>query len=811
MIKNNRPLVFIVCLFILAAPYLLPGKKTVLLDAIAWFSAIAFAGAFLGRTLPQHANIYLLAAVIAWLVMGAGATETAIVLLWLISSWSIGLLIMRAMYRKKEPSQYSATEALILGASIWLAVWGLQIHFSIHQRWLYLLLCLLPCLHLTQQSSVIRADWSRRTDRAAQWIRSIPLWYWIAGLSIMGWALRWTSLPSMAYDDHALHLRIWTELQTKQSVDFDVQGQIWSVAPFAVDLLHAALSVMAGHDARSAMNLAMAIAILVLMGRILSTMKLPVWVQCMLMALMASTPMLGNLLLSLQTELVLAVLTLAGMHLVMNAKGGWRGQNALGVLACAALCVGIKLPGAVLGITLLAALAIQWWSQRATSIQAQGQHRLHWPALLVLIPLGFVALHSYALAWSITRNPVFPLYNAIFQSPFYAQENFSDSRWIHGFSFFNYFRAFFQTSDFFESGNYTAGWQYLFLLPPAILATFRPGTPQSLRIALIPILGFGLAMFAATQYWRYLFPVMPMAGVLMAAMFLDRKPAHSALIAVATLICMALNLAFFSRISWMMNSSPSKVFTHEGQKDAIRLYAPAFLLTGTINQLAPGARVLYPSNTPYGATLHGTPLYVNWYAPSRATRFASLKNESDMGQFLAKEKVDFAITNMNEAKTFGTPETVLREYLANYGTVVAQEGSYLLYRINETPPIYRSIFDLTASSRHTADESMTSSSVPTGEFQATEKPLQLVTIQTRRATQARYRVDYTCPSEKGYFIAQINWDKGPVYYRLIECKAQKSSFIETVPIPLGASSGAIYATTRDTPQARIEHLTLEIH
>ena len=100
---------------------------------------------------------------------------------------------------------------------------------------------------------------------------------------------------------------------------------------------------------------------------------------------------------------------------------------------------------------------------------------------------------------------------------------------------------------------------------------------------------------------------------------------------------------------------------------------------------------------------------------------------------------------------------------------------------------------------------------PTGEFQATEKPLQLVTIQTRRATQARYRVDYTCPSEKGYFIAQINWDKGPVYYRLIECKAQKSSFIETVPIPLGASSGAIYATTRDTPQARIEHLTLEIH
>ena len=60
------------------------------------------------------------------------------------------------------------------------------------------------------------------------------------------------------------------------------------------------------------------------------------------------------------------------------------------------------------------------------------------------------------------------------------------------------------------------------MLPIAILALLRPGIPGRMRIILAPLLGFGLAMFYATQYWRYLFPVIPLAAVTIGSLFIQR-------------------------------------------------------------------------------------------------------------------------------------------------------------------------------------------------------------------------------------------------------------------------------------------------
>lgn len=807
--QKNKLIVTGFCFAVLSIPHLFFNQESLAFDALAWICAMVLAGSVLGVFAPRLAHLRLLAAVLGWLVLGVGLAETGTVLLWLVSAWSLGVLVMRRLHAKVPNWRAGATEAVVLGAAIWLAVWGGMLHFAVNYRALYLVLCLLPCILLASQYSMIRTDLHSQAAKAQEWMRAIPLWSWVTGLTIIGWVLRWTSFPSMGYDDHALHLRIWTELLTQQRYTFDVHTQVWSVAPFVVDLLHAGLSLMAGYDARGAMNLALAISLLLLMARILSKWKLPGWAQWLLMALMASTPMLGNLLLSLQTELMLAVLALAGMSLVIDADGGWRGQRVLGVLACAALCAGVKLPGAVLGVTLLGALAVRWWSQRATPTGKE--HLLRWPALLVLIPLSFVVLHPYVLAWRVTGNPVFPLYNAVFLSPFFAPENFSDTRWVQGFSFSSYFRVFFYTSEFFESGNYTAGWQYLFLLPIAIVASFRSGMPNGLRIALIPLLGFGLVMFSATQYWRYLFPVMPIAGILLAALLIENKRNYRALMVALTMACIVLNMAFFPQISWMMNSPAAAAFTNEGKKSITRIYAPAALLTERVNQLAPGSRVLYPSNIPYGATLYGSPLYVNWYAPSRAAQFASLKNTREIGEFLTQERVDFVISNMSDVRASGAPEALLRDYLARFGSVIAQEGSFLLYRLSETPALYRKVFDLRASIIKAPGE--VDLLLPFSEegVLATTEPKHLAVFPNYRAKQARYSVGFKCPSDDGFFVAQINWDKGAPYYRLVACKTEGVSFTEAVPIPFGASTGILYVTSRDTVPIQVENLSVEIY
>lgn len=128
-------------------------------------------------------------------------------------------------------------------------------------------------------------------------------------------------------------------------------------------------------------------------------------------------------------------------------------------------------------------------------------------------------------------------------------------------------------------------------------------------------------------------------------------------------------------------------------------------LTEHLNQFAAGARVLYPRETPYGATLQGSPLYLNWYAPVRQSQFNAISDAQTLAAFLYKEDVDFVITNSAEiewtqslSSDIGEKNVnsthLLRTYMAEFGYVEAQSGPSILYRLSAEPILYRSAFDL---------------------------------------------------------------------------------------------------------------------
>ncbi len=795
---------------VLAFSQLIFKQEVFELDALVWFAVMILAGSIFGLFLSKAAHLCFFVAILFWLVFGVGFIEFGAVALWLVGAWSLGVFIILKSRVNSSLANIGATESLLLGCAIYLACWGVMLHFPVNYPGVYIILSLLPIFLISGSASLVIRKFEYDIKSAQEWMRAIPLWWWVGGLAVIGWVLRWTSFPSIGFDDHAQHLRIWTELRTLHSYSFDINTNIWSVAPFVVDLLHGGLSLMVGHDARGAMNLSLAIGLFLLAARILGCWKLPAWLQLLLIVLMASTPMLGNLLLSLQTELMLAVLALAGVRLLTDASGVWREQHVLGVFSCVALCAGIKLPGAVLGVTLLIALAIRWLTQRTTPTLALGGV-LRPTTLFLLIPLCLVALHSYVLAWKVTGNPVFPLYNSFFLSPFFAAEDFSDTRWVHGFSISSYVRAFFHTSEFFESGDYVAGWQYLLLLPIAILASFRFGVPVGMRIALIPLLGFGLVMFSATQYWRYLFPVMPVAGVVLGALFWGVGRNFRVLMSLLAGVCIVLNMIFFSSVSWVMRTPAAAAFSSEGKSSISQIYAPVAMLTEKVSKIEPRARVLYPVELPFGATLDGTPLYVNWYAPVRENKFRSLKSTEGVGEFLAEERVNFVITSMRDPKVSGSPQAFLREHMAEFGSVIAQEGSFVLYRTQGTPVQYRKVFDLSESIADASSKIQLLLPLFEGGVRASREPRYLARVPTNFAKNMRYRIEFNCPLGDGFFIAQINWDKGDPYYRLVDCSANASFFVEAAPIPAGASSGLIYVTARDTENVDVKSLSIEMN
>ena len=116
--------------------------------------------------------------------------------------------------------------------------------------------------------------------------------------------------------------------------------------------------------------------------------------------------------------------------------GAWRAVAA-GLLAGAA--VGLKLTMAPYAVALFVAAAIAWAPGGAV-----------WRRLLLLAGgsvLGFAACGGF-WCWMLARrfgNPVFPLANAYFRSPYHAPANFRDTRWMAR-SAYDFVRPFFDTA-----------------------------------------------------------------------------------------------------------------------------------------------------------------------------------------------------------------------------------------------------------------------------------------------------------------------------------------------------------------------------
>src|SRR5690606_27670627 len=80
--------------------------------------------------------------------------------------------------------------------------------------------------------------------------------------------------------------------------------------------------------------------------------------------------------------------------------------------------------------------------------------RLPWRGLLLaLIWVPIVAGSSYVYAYVLTGNPVLPLFNGVFHSPFYPQVNFHDGRWDSGLSWSLPWQLIFNSSAYGETGN----------------------------------------------------------------------------------------------------------------------------------------------------------------------------------------------------------------------------------------------------------------------------------------------------------------------------------------------------------------------
>ncbi len=526
-----------------------------------------------------------------------------------------------------------------------------------------------------------------RSVRVGGRIGLLPLALLIAALLVSGH-------PTLHFDDLAYHAALPTQLLELGYNRLDARSQIWALAPWSGDVLQALAAVLAGADARGALNglwwLLLALAVVEVLPRMSDSAAQAEHdagrgVQIALL-LIASLPMSWMLLAGMQTELPTAAVLLALLGLLQSPAGDAAQSRRQAVLL--GVLVGLLLGLKVSNVVFVAALAV------AALISAPRRTLL---ALPIAVPVAaLIGGSSYVYAWWISGNPLLPLFNSWFGSTLVGPEDLVDLRYRAGLDFSDFHGALFDSSRYLESWDGVAGFQWLLLATflPLGLTKHKRSEPGAQRqwLALpwccVAVLAGALLLFAQMQYLRYLYPAMVVGSIAIAiglqrclataaARWQLRAALHTALAS-----CIALNLCAIGSVHWQLREglTPRGLWSERAEQDWINNVAPELALVRNARELDGQANLLLADpDHPYIASGAGRSYTTAWYDP-QLQALAARCNAQVSGACWRSELVAHGFGWVITRQQGATPLTAA---LDGWAQLAGEQGSARLFRLPE--------------------------------------------------------------------------------------------------------------------------------
>lgn len=542
---------------------------------------LALAAAWpLQRLLGWQRATALLAVWLLALVVFAGPLPMLAVAVLASAATGLGSLVMRG------PIALPLGLAIIAGALGWLL--PLQVHY----RAVYLVCCIgVIAWRRVAIANAARIAWQQFEDNARTAPRAST-----AALLLLGLASTGAWLPTMQYDDVVYHLGLPWQLQDTARYAMDPSLQVWALAPWGGDVLHGVAQVLAGTEARGALNalwLCVAACGVFALAALLGGDAIRRWWS---VALLGSLPLSMTLAGGMQTELpAMALLPALAWLVLRDGSNSVMRSLFAGALLFGALC-GLKTMHGAVALPLLAWAAWRHWAH------------LPWRWLPLAAGLAIaVGGSSYTYAWTIAGNPVLPLFNGIFRSPYFVTTDFNDGRWQGGLDADVLWDISFDTERYFEAFNGGFGF-VLIALAGAWLLALRDARTRGLAM----VAGIGLMLpLLPLQYARYLQPALVLA---LPALVVAYPRLRGATAAFWTLC--VLNLAFAANANWMLRTGALKRAIGAGGADTALLerYLPERVLaerlrdTHGIVLVMPGSGLALAELGPRGRNML-------WYSP----------------------------------------------------------------------------------------------------------------------------------------------------------------------------------------------------
>ncbi len=773
-----------------------------LLAYLLGFGVLAAASRFFFKS--QHKAVVTLAALI-FLVTNIGFAEVFSSAYFVLSCYCLGRYLLISLVERKD-SRCLFLYSTIVGASICILAFSLLILIKVNSRLLYFILLAIPIFvfYLAQKNCIDAFLPREKVNSLLSQINNLNSYRYYGLLLLTVFILSYTFFPTVTWDEQALHLSLWTQLSANGLYVVDPAHQVWTAAPNTVALIHGIISLLSNSDAKSAVNFFIFLFTLFGIWSSLNVLNVSGADRLALATLFVSTPIISILLVSLQTDLFLGLCLVNIVFCVLSLERDGV-LAALAGLFAGALALSAKLPGILIaGPMFLIALHHFYEKKYFRTFDL-----MCWLGFTFLLFAGFaLAVLPYLKAYYYTGNPIFPLFNSIFESPYIGTTDFKDNRWNHGFNFESFAGLFFNATQHMEVGNnFVGGLQYFLLLPAAIVASFI--FKQKKLLIISAIIGFYfLPLFYSLQYLRYFYAVMPIATVLIAVFLLgESKWVAKKFILTSIYAISVFNFCVMPGSSWLFFASPLSFLKPDATETFTNEIVPEVALNRMVSTAKDRPKVFFAHARPFGATLVGSPIYNMEYSYSYYKNGQVWSQPEDILKDFSSWGVDFVYWDQKEMfRLNDAARNLMRKFLLSYGRPVFQANHMVAFTISNQIQTYESVFVANSSAKfHESGSPLVSDSGIT----LHENDVLSVDVNMSAYSAFKYRVEYICENESDFFIAQLNWDNGVVFYKLLECAKHSISMEEVGAVPPGARYATVYLSARTTQTVSVSSLSLE--
>lgn len=779
----------------LAWPSVLPWAGVKGFASYLIFTGACFALAF-GFSVWGKRNPYLIGIVIALcLALFANALWSLFVVIWLsIASIIFGRRFL-LLIKIQIPNDWLTS--FLVGLSVYGTVVGILAHYPVNYPGVYCALLTLPMLvywkdlhfYFREFSSLIakhsQPQFSSKLDIA---ITVVALGHFVTAF-----------MPELGHDALAFHLFVPAQMASIHQWGFDVSKYVWASMPMLGDWIFTIVYMIGDETASRLINFEFVLIIGLLVRHIVLWAGGSIQGARWAVLIFLSTPLTYTLSSTLYIDSFLSALLISGVLAflrqfeISDKPANW--------LALASILLGFALATKSTTFMVFPALFLIALFYVKTLFKAKSL--TDWIKAATLFSVA--GLIPYGTAWFLTGNPVFPFFNGLFQSRYYAPMNFENVLYEKGLTWDVLYQVTFNSGRYLEASAGAAGFQWLLLFLPAVVLLLMTRQRKGLLILTVGLL-FIFTTFQFTSYLRYAFPAVIFLVTSIGIGFNYFNTVESRKITLSWFsiltITVGLNLLFLTSGTWLYRTFPIMSVWNKSQRQAhIQESLPIRNAVDLVNQINSKKSPVVVFAHPLVAGLQSDALYFNWYNPTFFEQMTKADTPDAINDILKIYGVNYVIIDLNMKYTFAEHLGKLTRKVAEYGSInVLQVTGDIEY----TEELLKNTnFSASEGWYFGPGVEFDESTVKVLKVRVSDPAAQAVAVSPGRKYQNS--VVARCFSEVTTGRIQINWldAKGQFIdanIKTFDCTNDWLEYSDLVESPKNAAQGIVYVTSHtETP------------